>query len=216
MKTKLFTQFRWLVTILLFFTLSIGNAWGATYNLVTDASTLSAGDIILIVSPAGSFNANKQTYYYNAQSMTSTASGVRLGCSEVTISSTTITSTSAEEWTLSGSSGSWKLNSGTKYLYATDKNQLSTTTTVGSALTFGISVDASNNANITVTVNSNNCKLQMNASYSGGVQTYFALYTNTQKVVQIFKKASASCADPTAPTNSSFSRTVFYRLYAFL
>ena len=186
-------------------TVGVGNAWGATYNLVTDVSSLSAGDVILIVSPAGSIKYDKKTYYYNPQSMTSTASGVRLGCTEVTISSTSITSTTAEEWTLSGSSGSWKLNSGNKYLYATAKNQLSTTTTPASGLVFGLAIDNDNKAWFTVTVGSDACKLQMNTSYSGGVQTYFALYTSNQKPIYIYKKVP-SCT-PLGSVNGSVSRS---------
>ncbi|MBQ7382198.1 MAG: bacterial Ig-like domain-containing protein [Paludibacteraceae bacterium] len=160
--------------------------------------------MILIVSPAGSVKSSGVTYNYGAKAMTATASGSRLGCAEVTISSNSITSTTAEEWTLSGSSGSWKLNSGNKYLYATDKNQLSTTTTAANGLVFGLTIDGDNKAWFTVTVNNNACKLQMNASYSGGVQTYFALYTSNQKPIYIYKKAS-SCAAPTAPNNSSIT-----------
>lgn len=192
---------RMVATLLFLLCLGVGNVSGATYNLVTDVSSLSAGDVILIVSPAGSINYNKKTYYYNPQSMTSTASGVRLGCTEVTISSTSITSTTAEEWTLSGSSGSWKLNSGNKYLYAEAKNQLSTTTTPANGLVFGLAIDNDNKAWFTVTVGSNACKLQMNASYSGGVQTFFALYTSNQKPIYIYKKVP-SCT-PLGTINGS-------------
>ena len=205
-----FTSFRWLTTIILLISFSIAKLYGATYNLVTDASTLSAGDVILIVSPAGSFKDNGTTYNYGAQALTSTASGNRLASSSVTISSSSITSTTAEEWTLSGSAGAWKISSGTKYLYADAKNKLSTTTTSASALTFAIAI-SSDKANITVTVGSDDCKIQMNAvRSSGSTVTYFALYTANQKAVYIYKKATASCTDApnvTAPSNSSFSLT---------
>ena len=163
-----------LLPLLLAFVIGIGNVWAETYNLVTDANDLSDGDKILIVSPAGSVKSSGTTYNYSAQALTSTASSTRLAGSTVTISSNTITSTNAEEFTLSKSTDSWKIYSGTKYLTATAKKQLATGAE-NSALAFSISIEGTA-ATISCVVGSDNVKLQLNATVSNSkVNTYFAL-----------------------------------------
>ena len=179
-------------------TSSGGGGGSNEYELVTDASTLSDGDQILIVSPAGTVKSSGVDYDYGAKALSTSVCGTTRLCGEdVTIDGTTITTTTATVFTLSGnSSDGWKIYNGSDYLYADAKNKLSTTTTVGDALVFPITIAASDPYKATignVTLGSDACHLDFNPSVSAGVvNPYFALYTSNYKGVYIYKSSGAT------------------------
>lgn len=181
-----------------FATASGGGGGSNEYELVTDASTLSDGDQILIVSPAGTVRSSGVDYDYGAKALSTSVCGTTRLCGEdVTIDGTTITTTTATVFTLSGnSSDGWKIYNGSDYLYADAKNKLSTTTTVGDALVFPITIAASDPYKATigdVTLGSDACHLDFNPSVSAGVvNPYFALYTGNQKGVYIYKSGGTT------------------------
>ena len=77
---------KYAAAIMLVLTIGVGNVWGAnqTYTLVSDLSTLTSSDKVLIVSSDGSSN-----YYALKNNQVTTAAN--LSETSVTISSNTIT-----------------------------------------------------------------------------------------------------------------------------
>ena len=186
-------------------TLGAANAWGATWKLVTDASTLKAGDELIFVSSKG-FVAGD----ISSNIMASVA---------VTISDNTISELPDEAviMTLGGSSGAWTFtNSNGKLLGATALKKVAW----GSGTTTW-----------SISISSNNATIQ-NATSSYGRFLYnvnsprFTTYTSNASasmvLPQIYKKASTTyditntlshvTANPDNPTFVS-SETADLNLY---
>ncbi len=155
---------------------STGGGGGTSYTLVTNAASLSAGDVIVF----GSASANK---------VAGNLSGTYLVANTATISEGVLTAESALEFTLSKSGDNWIFNNSTNQLRAASSSSLALTNS-GGCETWTISI-SSNNATITST----------NASYgtlyynSGSPR--FRNYTSAQAVIQIYRK-EVGCSDPTA------------------
>ena len=141
---------------------------GTTATLVTDVSTLSAGDIIVISTSTGH--------------ALGAANGTFRSSTSVTISGNKITSLgSATLLTLGGSSGAWTLSNDTEYLYYTgSKNTLQTGTSSSSGNTWNITI-TSNIATIT-NVASPTRVMQYNNS-----SPRYACYTSSQVKPSIYK-----------------------------
>ena len=203
--------------------LGVGNAWGAEYNLVTDASTLSSGDVILIVTEGRSvttkISGTNYTATYNDQAMNTTASNNHLLSGDVSISSSSITSTTATEFTLSGNSSAWKIHNGNNYLYTTERNKLSTNTEAN-GLTFTIAIDPSTYAATIQTTKSdfaiNNqggqgpliIKFHAASTNQSLPSIYYALYaaSMTTEVYDVFiYKKAASCSNSVTVTSGTLS-----------
>ena len=88
-----------------------GNGIGNGYSLVTDASTLSAGDKIIFVNT---------TTNGTGYAMSTTQNGNNRGTASVTVSDKAISSigSSVQEITLEGDADGWYFNTGAGYLYA--------------------------------------------------------------------------------------------------
>ena len=224
-KFNLFSNVRWLLVPLMLITLSIGQLWGATYNLVTDANTLSAGDQILIVSEGRSVTTkiNKVNYTatYSDLAMNTTVSSNHLLGTDVNISSSSITSTTATEFTLSGNSSGWKIYNGTSYLYADARNKL-TTSTEENGLAFTFSINSTTGVATITTVKED---FELNKTTSGSLvlrlyaastnqsvaNTYFVLYaaSNTTSNYDVFIYKKVPSCNPLGSINGSVLRYHF-------
>lgn len=156
------------------------------YALVTDASTLTTGDVVV--------------FGYGDNKTAGPARGAFLTANEATISDGVLTSDEALEFTLGGSVGAWTLNNGTNSLRATSNTNLSLASSGGTATwTIAIANSSPNAATIT------------NTGYSGSVIYYntssprFKNYTSTQAAIQLYRK-EIDCdkfVDVTGGTSSS-------------
>lgn len=156
------------------------------YTLVTDATTLTAGDVVVLG--------------YGDNKTAGPARGAFLTANEATISDGVLTSDEALEFTLGGSVGAWTLNNGTNSLRATSSTNLSLASSGGTATwTIAIASSSPNAATIT------------NTGYSGSVIYYntssprFKNYTSTQAAIQLYRK-EIDCdkfVDVTGGTSSS-------------
>ena len=168
-----------LLTILL--TLGVGQMWGETWELVTDASTLKAGDELVIVSNGSS------------DFVAGDISSNIMASVSVTISNNTISSlpNGAVVLTLGGSSGSWTLtNASGQKLGATAVKKVAW----GSGTTtWSISI-SSNNATIQNTTSSYG-RFLYNVS-SPRFTTYTSDANASMLLPQLYRK-KASCIEPT-------------------
>lgn len=96
-----------------------GGSGGNTYELVTDDSDLSAGDIIVFAWDNASVT-KKDTVAAGPL-----GSNNYMSAEQATLSGTTLTCETALEFTLSGSAGKWVLTNGTNSLRATSATALS-------------------------------------------------------------------------------------------
>ena len=139
------------------------------YELVTDASTLSAGDILVFANTA------------NTAVASTFSTSNYLEKASVSISGTTLTTSAAMEFTLGGSSGSWTFTNGMSTLRATST----------SALAMG---GSSGVTTWTISISSNNATVAPSSNYQTGIIQYntgsprFRNYTSGQAVIQIYRK----------------------------
>ena len=159
--------------------ITFDNGESYDYELVTDASTLSVGDIIVFANTANT-----------AVASTFVTSNTYLAKETATISGTTLTTSKAMEFTLGGSSGSWTFTNGMSTLRAT-----STT-----ALAMG---GSSGVETWTISISSNNATVAPSSNYQTGTIRYntgsprFKNYTSGQAVIQIYKKLPCAAIDVT-------------------
>lgn len=166
--------------------LMAGNVLGATYTLVTDASTLSDGDKILIVTEGrqvtSKISSVNYTATYSDQAMNTTASNNHLLSGDVSISSSSITSTTATEFTLSGNSSAWKIHSGNSYLYTSERNKISTNTEEN-GLTFTIAIDPTTHA---ATIQTTKNDFALNSTDTGPLMLKFHATSTNQSLPSIY------------------------------
>lgn len=185
-----------IITLLAICSINIG---AVTYNKVTDASTLSSGDKIIIVNEDG-------------YALSTTQNDNNRGQQIVTITSNTITDPNAnvQVITLGRAAHStdgntyWTLVVGTnQWLYAasSSKNYLRTQTTLNDNGKWTISI-SSGNATITAKGSNTRNLLQYNSSNS-----IFSCYSSSQKTVQIYKQASSCSNSVTIQKGSSINGT---------
>lgn len=169
--------------LLLSLSLAIGFGLGAsadTYKLVTDASTLSAGDKIIIVNVA------------NKQAMSTTQNTNNRGIAAVTITDNVIEpGTDVQVITLEEAStaNQWNFNVETGYLYAasSSSNYLKTADLTS----------AGTNANATISIDSNgSATIKFQGTYTRNWLKYnssskiFSCYSSGQQDVAVFKAES--------------------------
>ena len=181
------------------FTLGVGNMWGAdTWELVTDASTLKAGDELVLVS-------DDSNDYVAGDISSSVMASV-----DVTISNNkTISSlpNTAKILTLGGSSGAWTLtNSSGKKLGATAVKKVAWDS---GTTTWSISI-SNNNATIQSTTSSYG-RFLYNVN-SPRFTTYTSDPTSSMLLPQLYRK-KASCTEPTvawktAPADGEIGNTM--------
>ena len=212
------------VAIMLVLTIGVGNVWGAnqTYTLVSDLSTLTSSDKVLIVSSNGSSN-------YYALKNNQVTSAANLSETSVTISSNTITADLDADYTwyleykdnetIGGSSYRRyyiKSTKGTYYLQnaGDTKSTIKTksTTDLQNVWVIGYQGSYTNkNGTYNTTGLYNRANSRMLAHYSSD----WRCYTNNNwpnladRVVQIYKQGSSCTTKLTltkvAPENGSFN-----------
>ena len=188
----------------LFLLIGSGNAWGeystapaGTYDLVTDASTLTAGDIIIIAGTnAGTTKAISTTQNSNNRASV-----------EVTLSSNSITL--AADNTVQGitleagtKSGTFSFNTGDGYLYAasSSKNYLKTENAKSDNSSWTISIS---NGDATVIAQGTNtrCLMRYNHSNTPPIFACYATNSTTGVLVNIYKKAASGYTVTIAKNN---------------
>ena len=161
---------------------SSGGGGGATtYNLVTNASSLNAGDVVVFGASAGKVAGAISGEYLTAQT--------------ATISDGVLTAEDALEFTLGGSAGNWTFTNGTNTLRATSATALSLSTT-GGVNTWTITIGGASSyvATIAPSETYTTGKIQYNSS-----SPRFKNYTSSQGAIQLYRKVSSEpcTADPT-------------------
>ena len=152
----------------------------STWTLVTDASSLHSGDIIVFAAYNVSYKASGTTYYDNkvmgpVVNQLGSAVDVTFGAGGTTIPSLPA---GAQQYTLGGTTGAWTIMNGTKYLTQGEKK----VTEGDSAHTWTISI-SENNAVVT-SVTSSTYTLQYNPNSGNG---RFATYSSSQKAIRIYR-----------------------------
>lgn len=174
-----------LFTLFLFALLAITSAWAADYSLVTSASDLAAGDVIVIASSSKLMSTTQ-----NKNNRSATTRGVTFSEDKKTVS---VTGSNVEVITLEAGTKTgtfaFKVTKGYLYAASSSSNNLKTQTTKDANGSATISIDSSiGEATITFQGENKRNLLQYNASNS-----LFACYdpTNPQQPVYIYKAASS-------------------------
>lgn len=150
------------------------------WTLVTDASTLAAGDIIVIAAYNVEYKASGVTYYDNKvmgsiSNSVGTPIDVTFGTDGDTID---VLPASAKQYTLGGSSNHWTLYNGSKYIAWGDKKIVELNSPDYWKISF-----SGNNAIIT-SVSASSYSLQYNPNSGNG---RFATYSSSQKPIRIYR-----------------------------
>lgn len=160
------------------------------YELVTDASTLKDGDIIVIAFVG---DIEETTHYEMA--LSTTQNNNNRAANEVTVNEDgTITpGSSIQQITLEGETDAWYFNVGNGYLYAASKssNQLKTETEADDNAKAAISI-SDNNATILFQGNNTHNDLRFNPNTQNGAPL-FSCYTSTtsMSLPQIYRKVAS-------------------------
>ena len=169
----------------------VGPAGGNGYALVTDASTLAAGDKIIIVN---------STSNGSALALSTTQNNNNRGYASVTISNQAIVtiSNSVQVITLEGESGAWYFNVGNGYLYAasSSSNYLRTQDNKDNNAKATIIINNSNVASITFQGTNTRNQLKYNSN-----DKIFSCYSSGQSSVYIYRLNEATEFDITIGKN---------------
>jgi hypothetical protein len=171
---------------------------GITYTLVTDASSLAAGDVVVIVGDytvAGDpeQGTTDQTTFYalstEQKSNNRTAIKVNAGSNTVTGNN------KVQEITLEGEEGGWKLNVGNGYLYAAgnNNNYLRTTEEATADAEADITIDENGTL---IVFQGENQRNDLRFNYNKG-NPIFSCYgsTTTMTQVKIYRKSDILLGD---------------------
>ena len=174
---------RFVATLLAVFCMSIGNAWGTDYELVTSASSLASGDHIIIVNDDNDY-AISTTQNTNNRAATS----VSMSNNKITPSAAVqvltlgVGTTESSYWTLSPSSGNYL------YAAASGKNQLKTQSSVDVNAEWEITIDANGDATVIASGSSNRNEMNYNANNGSPI---FSCYS-TGGTLHIYKEAASN------------------------
>ena len=163
---------------------------GTTFKLVTDATTLNAGDRIIIVATESDFALGSKQNSNNRDAVAITKEE-----NNITITD----EDNVEIITLGGSVGKWTLNVSDGYLYAVNNNNyLRTIATANDASYWTISIEATE---ASIKNNSVTAYYIMKNTNSA----LFSCYKGTQSSVQIYKEVTSTTDLPTllSPTHST-------------
>lgn len=158
-----------------------GSEAGLGYCLVTDASTLAAGDKLLLVSSNDDGKAMAMCAYQE----TSNRGGTSVVIADKVINSI---SDSIQVITLEGKPDAWYFNVGDAYLYAASKsaNQLKTKETKDANAKAKITITSENRAYIEFQGTNTHNKLRYNHEYE-----IYSCYLNTQDDAYLFRQRIA-------------------------
>ena len=199
--------------ILMLLTLAIGQMWGAdnvpapagTYNLVTDASTLAAGDVIIITGTAASGTGYAISTTQNSNNRGQAS--VTISNNSITIpANTTVQGITLEAGTTSGTLSFKVGDNGYLYAASSSSNYLRTESKKSANSSWTISI-SSNDA--TITAQGSNSRKRMRHNSGSSLFACYATDSNTGTLVRIFKKAAASCDKKVALTKGSEANGTF-------
>ena len=164
-----------------------------TWDLVTDASSLKAGDVITI-------GVIKNSNAYVMGSLVTTSSSEYFGISNAAYSGTSLTTLSddALTFTLGGSSGNWTLNTESSMLYYKSDKKINLTS--GSCSTWAISISGGS-----ATIKPSTDTVGERILYNGGsprFTAYKSTITTSMVLPSIYRGKSAT---PVYPTDISVS-----------
>ena len=153
-----------------------------TYELVTNASTLADGDLIIITSSKNDGDA----YAMGPQN------GKYRAVEEITIADKTTTPGSdVQILTLEGTADAWYFNTSSGYLYASssNSNDLGTETTKDNNAKASIGIDSQTHE-ATIVFQGTNTRNQLRYNYNNGSNSRFSCYGSTSQMplVYIFRK----------------------------
>ena len=177
-----------LFTLLIFALLAITSAWATDYSLVTSASDLAAGDVIVIAS-----SSNLMSTTQNTNNRSATTSGFTFSADKKTV---TVTGSNVEVITLEAgtTTGTFAFKVTKGYLYAgsTSKNALKTQSTKNDNASATVEINSSTGvASVIFNKGSSTLHnvLQYNTSNNGIYGCY--LSSSPQEDVYIYKAASS-------------------------
>ncbi|MBQ9465954.1 MAG: chitobiase/beta-hexosaminidase C-terminal domain-containing protein [Muribaculaceae bacterium] len=169
------------------------------YTLVTDASTLASGDIVIIV-------VNNATPGASVMTAETVSSVLKTSTTDVTLSqdySTVTLGSNAEalELVLEGSTGAWKFRNGSNYLYANPSNNSLTMASDNSAKVHSIDIS---DDNATIRENGTSDRV-MRYNYNSGTNPRIGTYASTYgSPVQIYRKTAAASSVTTVTGIAAF------------
>lgn len=160
------------------------------FTLVTDASTLEAGDEIIFVS-SGDVG--------SAEAMSTTQNNNNRGVAAVSVSSNLTVSATDETqiFTLQGGTGAWYFYTGSGYIYAASStgNQLKTETTADNNAKATIMISSDGKATVVFQGNNTRNHLRYNGTNSPHIYSCYA-ETSTQAKPFIYRRSGAPSTDP--------------------
>lgn len=173
-------KLKFLAMMLTCILLSINQLWGVDYNLVTNVSQLSAGDIVVISTSDGktattveNTNSSKNAYWFGYVASTGSVSGGKL----------TALGTNTAEYTLSKSGSYWVLACSSGYVGSVSEKKLRYNNGTN---TWTIAVNTTNYQATISSTDDNTRYIQ----FANGDR--FRTYTSAQTAVYLFKKQTGS------------------------
>lgn len=185
---------RLLSVLAIILTIGVGNVWGGnntpapagTYNLVTNASNLAAGDVIIITSTttSGTGYAISTTQNNNNRGQAS----VTISNNAITIpaNNSTVQGITLEAGTTNGTLSFKVGDNGYLYAASSNNNYLKTESTKSANSSWTISIS---NNNATVTAQGTNSRKLMRHNSSSSLFACYETTTSTGTAVRIYKKA---------------------------
>ena len=179
------------------------------YELVTDASTLKDGDIIVIAF-VGDITKDEVTTHYE-MALSTTQNNNNRAANEVTVNEDgTITpGSSIQQITLEGETDAWYFNVGNGYLYAASKssNQLKTETEADDNAKATISISDDGNATILFQGDNTHNDLRFNPNSGNPIFSCYA-NTTTQSLPQIYRKVASETPATEGDVNKDGKLTI--------
>ena len=176
---------------------------GDGYTLVTDASTLAAGDKLIIVG------ADKNGAYYGLKAYESGNNFKSEAISAPVSNTITLPAGSAvAEITLGGAAGAWTFYDGAKYLSAeggTDSNYMKGVATAGDNAKWTVAI--SDGLATIVCANSATTRNTMRLNYGTATNIMFAAYLSTYATNVAYPALYRKAAGPVDPTEPSSEPT---------
>lgn len=180
------------------------------YELVTDASTLADGDIIVIAFVGDITKDDVTTHYQMALSTTQNNNNRAANEVEVNEDGTITPGSSIQQITLEGEEGAWYFNVGNGYLYASSSssNQMKTEAEADDNAKAAISI-SENNATILFQGTNTRNDLRFNPNTQNGAPL-FSCYASTTSMTlpQIYRKVASETPEVEGDINKDKKLTI--------
>lgn len=179
------------------------------YELVTDASTLADGDIIVIAFVGDITKDEVTTHYQMALSTTQNNNNRAANEVEVNEDGTITPGSSIQQITLEGEEGAWYFNVGNGYLYAASSsaNHLKTEAEADNNAKAAISI-SENNATILFQGNNTRNNLRFNPNNGAPLFSCYAETSSTGSLPQIYRKVASETPEVEGDVNKDGKLTI--------